>query len=160
DGPEKLKAVALRAPAADFSQDDWHVRGAVDANSATGWAVVPEVGKEHAAVFDLAEPVGGGKPYRITVRIGQGIKTGTFLLGRFRLSFTDDAATLQAARVRMDLKDAEVADCLLALARSHALQGRTKEVADLFAEALPLVAGRPGIAAVIREAAPLKGALE
>ena len=42
---------------ADFSQQEHSVAGAVDANDNTGWAIHPELGKPHFAVFALSEPV-------------------------------------------------------------------------------------------------------
>jgi hypothetical protein len=57
NSPGKGRAIGLRDPAADFSQDEWEVRGAVNGNAGTGWAVWPEINRDHVAVFGLAPPV-------------------------------------------------------------------------------------------------------
>src|SRR5262249_9782012 len=45
DKPMEAKPVALHKAVADFSQDSWKVAGAIDNNPATGWAVLPQIGK-------------------------------------------------------------------------------------------------------------------
>lgn len=42
---------------ADFSQETFPVAHAIDANRQSGWAIHPLVGKPHAAIFELAEPL-------------------------------------------------------------------------------------------------------
>jgi hypothetical protein len=49
--------VPFRAASADFSQDNFPVTNAIDGKPATGWAIYPEVGKPHAAVFELETPI-------------------------------------------------------------------------------------------------------
>jgi hypothetical protein len=51
------KDVAIRRATADFSQDGWAVANAIDAKPATGWAVLPHVGKDHEAVFEIGAPL-------------------------------------------------------------------------------------------------------
>jgi tetratricopeptide (TPR) repeat protein len=162
DSPDKARAIALRNARADHSQAGWDVTMAVDGNGSTGWALWPEVNKDRTAVFALAEQVGDGKAARLTVRLNHQHTSGGVLesLGRFRLSFTNDRATLQATRIRLDLKDSELVDCNIALAKAHARQARTKDAVASFAEGLPLAADRAGKAKIIAEAAPLKGVLE
>jgi hypothetical protein len=74
---------------------------------------------------------------------------------------TNDGATLPATRARLlDLKDREVADLHVALAKAHAQQGHSDEAFDSLAGALPLTADRAGKATIIAEAAALEGVLE
>jgi len=120
--PDQQRSIALRNAAADFSQVTFDVRGAVDGNGGTGWAVHPEVNKDHTAVFETAEELGDGRPIRLTVRLTHQSTHEKHWLGRFRLSVSNDAATLQPTRIRLDLKDSEVADLSVALAKAyHAL---------------------------------------
>jgi hypothetical protein len=49
--------VSLRNPSADFNQAGWAVAQALDGKPETAWAIYPEVGKNHYAVFELAEPL-------------------------------------------------------------------------------------------------------
>ncbi len=154
----------MRNPSADFSQTaggGFHVRGAVDGNDRTGWSVYPEFNKDHRAVFDLAETIGDGQAARLTVRLKQGNPSyDKTLLGRFRLSFTNDATTLQATRDRLDLNNSDMVDVHIALGEAHAQQGQTNEAVAAFVEALPLAADRAGKTRIIAAAAPVKGVLE
>jgi WD40 repeat protein len=154
------RSIALRNASADFSQQYWDVRAAVDGNSSTGWAVRPEFNKDHTAVFDTAEEVGDGKATRLRVRLSHQYTSEKYLLGRFRLSFTTEATTLAAARIRLDLKDREVADVRVALGKAYAQQSKTSEAVASFTEALPVATDRAARARIIAEAAPLEGVLE
>jgi WD40 repeat protein len=98
--PQGVQSIALRNAAADFSQVDWPVRGAVDGNGGTGWAVLPQLNKDHSAVFELAEPVGDELGAQLTVRLDQRFWGADHLLGRFRLSVCADSATLDRERNR------------------------------------------------------------
>jgi tetratricopeptide (TPR) repeat protein len=158
--PDKARAIALRNASADFSQGGWDVRGAVDGNAGTGWAISPNTNKDHTAVFELAEESGDGQTARLTVRLNHQFSDPSYKLGRFRLSVTNDATTLQATRIRLDRQDSEVADLHLALGKAYSEQGQTKEAVSSFTAALALAADRAGKARIIAEAAPLKGALE
>jgi hypothetical protein len=158
------QSIALRNRWADFRLQGWDVRGAVDGDGRTGWAVLPEVNKDHTAVFELAEPIGYGQESLLTVRLkqqfGASDHTKVHTLGRFRLAFTTDATALAALRVRwMDLKDNEIADVHASLGKAHAQQGRTSEAIGCFAQALPLAVDRSDKARIITEAAPLEGVL-
>src|SRR5206468_3028955 len=84
-----------------FSQDGWHVRGAVDDNVGTGWAVSPQTRKEHTAIFELAEEVGDGRATRLTVRLKHQHWDPNYVMGRFRLSVSEDPATLDRDRKRI-----------------------------------------------------------
>ena len=55
DGSGEPAKIMLQNASADFSQAGWDVRGAIDGNPGTGWAVSPEFGKPHPAVFETAE---------------------------------------------------------------------------------------------------------
>jgi hypothetical protein len=158
--PDQARAIPLRDASADFNQPGWDVRGAIDDVGSTGWAVEPEVGKDHAAVFELAEEVGDGKGSRLTVRLKQLYEEKDYKVDRFRLSITDDATALLATRVRLDLKDSESVDFYLALEKADAQQGKTSEAISSLTAALSLTKDRAGKARIITEAAPLAGALE
>jgi WD40 repeat protein len=160
DSPDTARPIALRNASADFSQRNWDVRGAVDGDAATGWAVSPETNKAHTAVFEVAEQAGDGRPSRLTFRLKHHYHAPGYTLGRFRLSFTNDATTVQATRHRLDLKDGEVVELHIALAKAHAQQGQTKEAVASLSAALPLAADRAGKARIVAEAASLKDVLE
>ena len=159
DSPDKIKAIPLRNPWADIGQPPWDIRAAIDGNIGTAWSALPEVNKDHMAVFELAEKVGDGAATRLTVRLNH----QTFVdanLGRFRLSFTTDAKSLQTPQILQDLKVGELVDCNIALGKAYAQQDRTPEAIASFTEALRRATDRAGKAKIVTEAAPLQGVLE
>ena len=72
---------------ADFEQTDkpWRAADAIDGKEETGWAIAPQFGKEHWAVFGLKEPLSvvGTVFVRIQLRQLYGLQ---HTLGRFKLS--------------------------------------------------------------------------
>ncbi len=160
NSPEQPRSSALGNASADFNQKSYEVRKALDGVDALGWAIGPEVNKDHAAAFETVEEIGDGKATRLTVRLDQLFYMEKRLLGRFRLSFTNDAVTLQTTRLQWDLKDSEVVDLNVALARACAEQGRTTGAIVSFAEAISLAVDRTEKAKIIAAAAPLAGVLE
>ncbi len=158
--PDQSRSIALRNASADFSQVDYNVRGALDGNSTTGWAVWPKLNKDHVAVFDTAEEVGDGQATRLTVQLSHQWSGEKYLLGRFRLSFTNDAATLQVTRIRLDLKDSELIDLHVSLGKAYAQQGQSDEAVAAFTRALALAKDRADKARIITEAVPQQSVLE
>jgi hypothetical protein len=75
---------------AEYSQPNQDVKGAVDADPASGWAVHAAPKKDLAAQFAFAEPVGfeGGTELRLRLKqdYAGSDPPGQHLLGRFRLS--------------------------------------------------------------------------
>ena len=88
--PQKNVAVALQSAEADFSQGGYDVQTAIDGSPDKGWAVVPQTGQSHTAVFQLRDPVAG--PGVFTIRMAQNYPDGQHTLGRFRISVTNAAA--------------------------------------------------------------------
>jgi hypothetical protein len=155
--PDQPRSVGLRNAAADFSQSlhgGWNVRGTVDGQG-RGWAVEPEFNQAHTAVFEMAEEIGDGQVIRLTVRVSHQFTGEKFLLGRFRLSFTTDAATLPAARIRWDLKENEVVDLSVALAKAHAQAGQGNEAVAALARGMALTTDRAAKFKIIATAAAL-----
>lgn len=89
--PEKIQAVKLQTPVADFSQQGFDIAKSVDGNPkdlGSGWAVSPTTGILHWATFETAEPVGHPGGTVITVRLHQHFDEPRFAIGRFRLAVT------------------------------------------------------------------------
>jgi hypothetical protein len=80
----ELEGVRFAQAEADFSQKKWHVSGAIDEDKKSGWAISPQMGKNHQATFWAASPLGPG-PETLTFRLLQGYG-GQHLIGKFRLS--------------------------------------------------------------------------
>lgn len=81
-------AVKLRSATADFSQDTFPVANAIDANPKSGWAIFPEVGKPHTAIFEFSAPVSVTPETTLAISLDFLSQFGQHQAGRFRLSVT------------------------------------------------------------------------
>ena len=102
DKPVTLK---LKAVAASFEQDRYPLAAVTDNRPNSGWAVAPQFGKDHAAVFSIeGEPVGfeGGTELEFQIKF-----TGFFGIGRMRLGFSNDKSpgTLAQAKDEQNLRE-------------------------------------------------------
>jgi len=84
------EALGLRNPTADFNQAGWGVAQALDGRPETAWAIYPEVGKNHFAVFELREPVDLRDGELLVVVLEQ-LQGKHRLIARARLSATSAA---------------------------------------------------------------------
>ena len=109
DAKSKAKPVTLKlkAVAASFEQDKYPLAAVTDNRPNSGWAVSPQFGKDHAAVFSIeGEPVGfeGGTELEFQIKF-----TGFFGIGRMRLGFSNDKApaTLAQAKDEQNARELE-----------------------------------------------------
>ncbi len=84
----RFKPVTLQNAQADFSQESWAVAGAIDGNEATGWAIAPQFGKPHTAVFEFKDPIAFAGGAELTITMVQKFPGKEHNLGKFRLSVT------------------------------------------------------------------------
>jgi mono/diheme cytochrome c family protein len=88
DAKAKPVRVKLQHARATFEQKGLPVAAAIDTNEKSGWAVDPQFGKNHAAVFETAQPVGheGGTVLTLTLhfKVNDGHQ-----IGRPRLAITN-----------------------------------------------------------------------
>ena len=89
------RPVVLRNPVADFNQAGWGVAQALDGRPETAWAIYPEVGKSHFAIFELGEPVDLGEGELLVVILEQ-VQGKHRLIARPRLSATSVAPPFRA----------------------------------------------------------------
>jgi hypothetical protein len=80
--------VELKSATTDFEQDAFGIAGALDGKAETSWAMHPQEGKPHAAVFALRTPIEAKDGVRLALAMEQMQGSG-HLLGRVRLSVTD-----------------------------------------------------------------------
>jgi mono/diheme cytochrome c family protein len=85
------RAVALKNASDSFHQSDpgeWPASKAIgkEAGPDSGWAIFPQAGKAHEAVFETAAAVGGDGPVVLTFTLKQNFPDAS--LGRFRISAT------------------------------------------------------------------------
>jgi hypothetical protein len=91
--------LALENPSADFSQSNFGPAGAIDGNNETGWAVSPQFGKSHEAVFEVKDAAERNGSSVLTITLSQQYKDSKHLLGRFRLSVTDGGKPLSKTKL-------------------------------------------------------------
>ncbi len=95
DGAAADQPVVLKNPVADFDQAGWDITRAVDGNPQTAWGIYPEVGKPHAAVFEVVDAPAAAGTWSFVLEQRHG---GRHTIGRFRLSVTTRSGpSLQAA---------------------------------------------------------------
>lgn len=56
--PAKQQKVELHSPKATFEQDGWPIANTLDGNDSTGWAISPQFGQNHTAMF-MVKPIAG-----------------------------------------------------------------------------------------------------
>ncbi len=82
--------IKLIHPRASFEQKGLPVAAAIDGDAKTGWAVDPEFGKDHAAVFELEPTLDLNGPAELTFTLKFDNNTG-HSIGRPRISVTASA---------------------------------------------------------------------
>ncbi len=87
----KDSQLKLKLATADFSQKDYPVSAAIDDDPASGWAIAPEVGRSHAAVFEMVEPIVCSTESILTVMLEFKSASPRHQMGRFRLSATSSS---------------------------------------------------------------------
>jgi tetratricopeptide (TPR) repeat protein len=140
--PGHARSIALRNATADFSQagDGFQVRGAVDGKDSTGWAIWPEVGKNHTAIFELTEEVSAGPAARLTVRLIHKHAAANRNVGRFRLSVTSEP-TIAARKRRHRVAAMKLADPWARLAAAYHVMGDEPALASLLKDHPEAAAG-------------------
>jgi hypothetical protein len=91
--------VELAGASADFSQEGFHVSAAIDGSDQTGWAVSPQFGKTHEAIFETKIDAGSEGGSLITISLSQQYADGKHCLGKFRWSATDGARPLTKSKL-------------------------------------------------------------
>ena len=82
---EPAKLLALHGAQADFSQAGFAAAKTLDGTGLSGWAVAPQMGKPHEAIFDLREPLAWPKGGTLRFTLTQKYSMPKLLIGRFRL---------------------------------------------------------------------------
>jgi hypothetical protein len=110
-GSQPPQAVAFRRASADFSQNGFPIAAAIDNNPGTGWAIDPQQGRSHVAVFETASPIGSEDVATLTLVLDCESIFPQHNIGRFRISVTTaDPATLAT--------ESDIPQNILAIART------------------------------------------
>jgi hypothetical protein len=83
------RPIKLKESSADYSQKSYAIAAAIDGKPSTGWAIYPEVGKPHAAVFEFDQPIEQAEPVELTVVLEFQSEFAEHQAGRFRLAVTN-----------------------------------------------------------------------
>ena len=89
--PEAAKKVELQAALADFSQESYDVKTAIDGQAPennNGWAIHPKTGVTHWATFETKQDLGFDEGTVLTLTLNQRFADKMHTLGRFRISIT------------------------------------------------------------------------
>jgi hypothetical protein len=137
--------VKIKSASADFSQKDFPIAGAIDDQSSTGWAIHPEIGKPHAAVFQFDSPLACSVPASLktsqgdpqtpdatnsriilTITLDFQSQFAQHQLGRFRLSVTDSAEPHETQQVPANIR------AILAIEHNEWTQQQRSDVQKFF----------------------------
>jgi WD40 repeat protein/serine/threonine protein kinase/tetratricopeptide (TPR) repeat protein len=99
--PGQAVNLKLHNATATFSQNDGKVVWAIDGKLHTGWAIFPQVGKAHSAVFEVEKP--GPFASRTTLTFTLDQKFRNQIIGRFRLSVTTRPRPSGSEQLRLGL---------------------------------------------------------
>ena len=93
----KASPVKIAKARATFEQRGLPVAATIDADPRSAWAIDPQFGKDHAAVFDLARPIGydGGTVLTFTLKFSNNAGHN---IGRPRLSISTRADSARGLR--------------------------------------------------------------
>ncbi len=102
-GEAKSVSLKFSSASADFSQAGWVVAQAINGDKANGWAVSPQFGKNHEAIFVADQATGIDQPAKITIVLDQAYKSDPHNLGRFRLSVTSSPGPHRSGGLPSDI---------------------------------------------------------
>ncbi|MFO1091983.1 MAG: PSD1 and planctomycete cytochrome C domain-containing protein [Planctomycetaceae bacterium] len=100
------KPVKIRAATADYSQPDYGVDKAIDADPKSGWAIYPAIGKSHHATLEFEEPLAvAGQRAQVTVILDCQSAWGRHNPGRVKLSYTTSNALRSPDSLPQNVRD-------------------------------------------------------
>jgi len=93
--PAELTPITFAKASASFQQNDFPIEEAIDGDlTQGGWAIAPQLGKNHTAVFQCAKPLGGEGGSVLCFELVQN-HSNEHTLGRFRLLATSSPDPLR-----------------------------------------------------------------
>lgn len=82
------RPVVLNKAQADFAQEGHPIASTIEGVGNNGWAILPQTGKPHVAVFELKEPMGHPNGTTLQFHLGHSMQWPDHNIGRFRLAVT------------------------------------------------------------------------
>ena len=126
----KFNDVKLVDAKADFSQKNYDVKTAIDGKNGdnnNGWAISPNAGKPHQAIFTFKDPVKSDLGARLKLQLMQNYRGNKYSLGHFRISVAESPAPLDYG-LPQDVQD------ILALAKNDRSEEQNKRLLEYFRE--------------------------
>ena len=105
--PGIRNALPLAKARADFNQNNWPARNAIDGQAKTGWAISPQMGRDHFIILSLAKPLDAREPVQLRIEMEQAYGT-RHMMGRFRIRAMTGEDTLNA--LPANIREALLAD--------------------------------------------------
>ena len=137
-GGKPAANVELHKPSADFEQNGFPVAGAIDGKNETGWAVMPNFGVPHTAVFEVKQPIGADGnpeldgPTTLTIVLDHQSPYGQHQIGKFRLSVTTSPNPAGIKSIPGNVQAA------LAVAAEQRTEAQKNEIAAYYRTIAPL----------------------
>ena len=125
DAADTHRDVALRSAVVDFAQDGYTPAKLIDGKrDSVGWAILPQTGKPHVAIFETEAPVDrNGEKSRLQVTLDHQSQFGQHLIGKFKLSVTESTHAAYRLSLPQKIRD------LLALTSAARTEEQRKELA-------------------------------
>jgi hypothetical protein len=87
-GGGEPQSVKLKAATASFSQTNFPVANAIDADPKSGWAIHPKLGERHSVIFELERRLELAEGAKLQIVLDFQSQYGQHQLGHFRLATT------------------------------------------------------------------------
>jgi hypothetical protein len=97
---KNVTPLTISAASASFTQRTFSVESTFSSKHAPGWAIYPEAGKAHEAIFELASPAKLEADQQVVVTLEFKSANAHHQLGHFRLALTDGASPAKTGTSR------------------------------------------------------------
>src|SRR5262245_31028638 len=122
EGDAAAAPVSFTTARADFSQKGFSPELTLNDDKADGWAIAPQFGKRHVAVFETKEAFGFDAGTHLTFTLDQAYnRTEPHNIGHFRLSYTYSPTPVPLEALPQDVLDAVAVDREERTAEQHKL---------------------------------------
>lgn len=127
DDPGQMRKQPLQKPVADVAQPGFTINQAIDNDPNTGWAISPQFGKRHLAVFEFRNPVSYPGGMKFTFELDQSHSAKDHTLGRFKITVTTSPPPLP-----LESKFSPALQAILDLAKDKRSQAQKNQLADYY----------------------------
>ena len=126
------RVVSLSRAAVDFSQDGYAADKLIDGKLDTaGWAILPQAGKSHLAVFELKEPLDSGSNTIVRFKLSFQSQFGQHLIGKWRVSATTQPSPSRSLGLPSDIRK------ILAKATADRSESERSDIAKYYRRIAP-----------------------